>query len=703
MILRTNSSLPVLLLLALLLGSLASHAQSSSQEKKRGRLLDQLGLEKKQPPPPVAAPKRTAPAPDDEEEEPADPAAPATATTTTTRAPAAPAWVAFVPRVHQLLLAECRSCHQSGRRAARSGFGLTGEPAADYEATKLFVAPSPAKSVLLQAALGHGHSPGAVLEDKSAKASLLSLWISQGAPLDRPAQAASREPDAPAPAPAVAAVPAAEPAPPPSPADEAPHEGAEAGDRPPPPPTTPEEAAAGPSFALEIHPLLEQRCAGCHEPEGMAGASRYVTLSEPEVHYEALRPLVDPSAPGQSLLYRAALGEGHRAVFSESDDEAATLLFWIETGARGPQAARDVNEIDAGDAVEPTKSPVARGEQPLVSPQPILDAMGRVSPLLEGFSLHGRFDLSYERRGYTNNPFAEEATEALRSYHHFLFLSRRSKSDPIGIDVELVTLQFWEVSARHSFGPVDVGGRMGKILVPFGSDPLYHHSYGGLAAFDQRLLPVIWAQEGASVFAYTRLFGLGIGADLFVARGHRLRGENAILNLQADFSPIDDVQLGTGGRLRLSYGPLSAYYSAYLNPLGFDRLLFLQAFDAGLWRPRGVPLLEDIAVSFGAMRSDVSGGGPGRDHYHFGSYFQLRYYPFDFLHLQYRQGLRTFENQRGMYLDPYRLSSQDASTHCLGAVLQWRGALVGVWHFWNLEQVDEIHDDFFRFTVSYAF
>src|SRR5207302_840231 len=69
-------------------------------------------------------------------------------------------------------------------------------------------------------------------------------------------------------------------------------------------------------------------------------------------------------------------------------------------------------------------------------------------PLSGGFLLNGRFDLSYERRQFSGNPFADGTTAALRSYHHFLFLSRESTDDPFGLSIEILSLQFWEAHVR---------------------------------------------------------------------------------------------------------------------------------------------------------------------------------------------------------------------------------------------------------------
>jgi hypothetical protein len=147
----------------------------------------------------------------------------------------------------------------------------------------------------------------------------------------------------------------------------------------------------------------------------------------------------------------------------------------------------------------------------------------------------------------------------------------------------------------------------------------------------------------------------------------------------------------------------SAWYSAYYNPLGFGRRLFMQAVDITVWRPRPIPVLGHFSAAAGALRADVSGGGHGLDYYHFGSYFQLRYHPTDWLYLQYRQGLRTFNNRRGVIVDDTRLGPEDGSTHNFGIVGRYRGLSVGLFYFLMFEKAGEIPNDFARVSVTYEF
>jgi hypothetical protein len=153
---------------------------------------------------------------------------------------------------------------------------------------------------------------------------------------------------------------------------------------------------------------------------------------------------------------------------------------------------------------------------------------------------------------------------------------------------------------------------------------------------------------------------------------------------------------------------VSAWYSSYFNTLGFDRRLFMQALDVTLWRPRGIPVAQHFSAGAGLLRADVSGGGAGvggvgYDYYHFASYVQLRYHPTDWLYLQYRQGLRSFENRRGLILDNARLTSADGSTHSFGAVARAGALTFGIYYFVNLEKVDEVRNDLLRTSLTYEF
>jgi hypothetical protein len=475
----------------------------------------------------------------------------------------------------------------------------------------------------------------------------------------------------------------------------------------------PKRAAA--AFATVVHPILMTVCSLCHRPGGTAGMTRFLLSGDAAKDELIVRPLVDPQAPERSLLVAKASGQMHAGgpVLPPGDPRLAALVAWAGELAAPPVATAPV---PGGAAV------VATAAQPSVAPPP--GAVGNAGPptapgygppvgaglpLPFGFMLNGRFDLDYERRQFTGNPFDSTSVAALRSYHHFLFLSRDA-GDPCGLTVEMLTLLFWEGHCRlpRRWGPVAVTIAGGKIVVPFGADPLFHQSYGGLAGFDQVVLPPVWAIEGVAAHAVFTRRQLVFTDDLFVVRGYALAHADSIINLQSDFSPDDDTRLAVGNRLGAAWMGISAWYSAYFNPLGFGRRLFMQAVDLTLWRQRQIPVLGHFSLGAGLLRADVSGGGPGvggvgYDYYDFADYFQLRYFPVDWLFLQYRTGIFTFDNRRGLIVDNSRLTSADGSTHNFGIVARTRNLWFGIFYFINLEKVNELRNDLLRFNVTYEF
>jgi hypothetical protein len=458
--------------------------------------------------------------------------------------------------------------------------------------------------------------------------------------------------------------------------------------------------------------MMMSACAVCHRAGGPAAMTR-LALSGESVHDEAVvRPFVDAQAPERSLLVSKASGQMHGGgvVLAQGDPRLEIILAWArELGAAETTAPAEGARVAAPPSAPAAAAPATAAPAPSGSAgHPGPGGPGFALPL--GFMLDGRFSLDYERRQFSGDPFGASSVNALRSYHHFLFLSRDAAGDPCGLSVEVLTLQFWEAHCRVAGLPaplrLTVAG--GKIVVPFGADPLYHQNYGGLGGFDQPILPVIWAIEGAAAHLVVEHGPFVLTDDLFVVRGFALPHADSIINLQSGFSAEDAAKLGWGNRLGAAWMFASAWYSAYYNPLGFGRRLFMQALDVTIWRPRGVPVLGHFSLGAGLLRADVSGGGDGVggvgfDYYDFADYLQLRYYPTDWLYVQYRSGLRTINNRRGVIVDNTRLTSADASTHNFAVVARYRGLTAGLYYFINLEKVDEIPNDLLRLSVIYDF
>ncbi len=318
--------------------------------------------------------------------------------------------------------------------------------------------------------------------------------------------------------------------------------------------------------------------------------------------------------------------------------------------------------------------------------------------------LNGRFDVAYERTSFEGDP--SDGKDAIKNYHHFLFLTRDSAKDPFVFRAELVDLSFYEAAWKLGGTPEDGwkgSFRVGKLMVPFGPEPLFHKTYGGKSAFDNDVLPTVWAQHGMAGNYMTRVGPLRISTDLYAVQGYKQKAKDAVLDLKSGFSRSDDIEIGVGGRIGLGFGPISAWYSAYINPLGFGETLWMQAFDVAIWKIPGIPVVEDMVLGFGGLRADISGHGSGFDHYHFSDYLYLRYYPADYLYVMYRTGMSSHNNRRDTFVDDTRLDAKDNSTHNFGVVYSRMGFSMGLYYYLNLEKADEVDNDLMRLLFTYEF
>jgi hypothetical protein len=328
-----------------------------------------------------------------------------------------------------------------------------------------------------------------------------------------------------------------------------------------------------------------------------------------------------------------------------------------------------------------------------------------------GLRFSGMFDAVYERKGRGSG--FDSGKNEFGSYHHFLFVSRQGDDIPVGFNAEVLGQLFYELNTRLTGknSRLRVSAHAGKILVPFGPDPLFHKPYGGLSGNDQRLLPVVWASYGAGIRVGLAWRGLTVSDELYIVQGFDLRSRDQILNMQRDLMSYDGARIAVGDRLSFSLGPATLWYSFYWNQLRFGRFLVMQALDLAIWRP-SLPVLNRLAFGVGVIRAHVSADSkfaqpdefPGSGgYYHFADYVWLRTYFTDWLYLQARSGLLTFENRAGMSYDSTRATAADGSHHNVALVAEYAGAQLGLAYFWNFEKVDEKPDDMFRLTVSYAF
>lgn len=719
-----SSFAATLVALTLVCSPLPALSMQPPRDKQREDLMDQLGVPKKKPKPPAEPPAQPPSDPDtsrdpDTSSDPASPSVPDSpgtpppsgdgSTAPTTPTPS----ITFSNRIRKQLTADCQSCHASGAMAGQTRYVISGELDADYRVAKTLVSTTqPKSSVLLRKASGDGHAGGSSYPVGSAKYKTLLQWIEGGAP--KGSSGGAKPTVTPTPAPVPAPLPEGnKPKPKPKPGFEHAPETSEPKSEvvlpdltEPPSPSM--DGAPLTAYDPTIAQILRDRCESCHAAGAFAGKGAFGLHGDPTYDYETVLALVDLGSPEASALLVKARGEGHGggATLTVDSDDYSELLAWIEAGAPGPSVdsaiapdSQPQSEVDATTGA----SPDARlGDG---TPVPEASSPNRLPfSLPYSLRLNGRFDLSYERRDYKNQPFGP-GRNALQTYHHFLFLSRSGAADPFGFNIEILTQQFYEFNARFVTRNERAKFliKAGKIMVPFGDEPLYHSSYGGKTGFDQELLPAIWSRPGLAFNANVTLGPVSLASDTYAVQGYGLRTADGVLDLRSDVSNIDDLKFGVGERLGLSIAPLTVWYSLQVNPLGFNRTLLMQAVDVEFWRLQGVPFLEDLVVGIGGMRSDVSGGGAGNDYYHFGSYGMIRYYPVDWLHVQYRWGLKTFDNRRALYYDDTRADERDNSSHNLTVGATYKGFYAALQLFWNLEKANEQDNDFMRITVGYAF
>lgn len=370
----------------------------------------------------------------------------------------------------------------------------------------------------------------------------------------------------------------------------------------------------------------------------------------------------------------------------------ATSLDAPAVDASAVEEEADEEEADEEEAAEAPKAKAPAGK-------------GHGAPGLDlgyGLRLNGKFDVAYEYTGF--NKF-EDGRSEIKNYHHFLFLSRQSQDDPFFFSGEVIERYFYEFGARLHPKASDFSytAKAGKILVPFGAEPLFHHSYGGLTGFEQPVLPVVFAQHGAAGNVQWRGPGFRLSNDIYAVQGYGLETTDAVINLQTGFSDNERLKAAFGDRLGFGMGPLSVWYSGLLNDLGHKRLLYMQALDVIVHRPTELPVLRNLVVGAGVLRADVTGGGKNKDYYHFADYAMVRYYIIDELSVEGRTGLRTVENRNHAYKDDRRFDEKDASAHNLTLQYKRSGFVVAAQRFWNYEKRNEIPNDFIRVRAGYEF
>jgi hypothetical protein len=333
-----------------------------------------------------------------------------------------------------------------------------------------------------------------------------------------------------------------------------------------------------------------------------------------------------------------------------------------------------------------------------------------VIPEIAGFRINGRFDVAYELGGFSVDADGEgDPKHSIKNYHHLIFLSRNRQDEWFSINAEIIDLSFYEVGLK-------LGDRyqvhFGKIMVPFGADPLFHKSYGGVSGVDQKLLPIVWSEHGAVFEANLYESGiLSLDNELYAVSG--IGGSpDEVLDLSRSSDPN---KVAIGDRFRVGYGLFSGAASLYWSPYSdesptadeYDFNMWMWGFDlsAGYgflpW-----PYLDRLGLKLGFMRADIQGSdvsGLG-NYYNFGDYLRVDYLLPWGMSFRYLTGMVTMGNQKGFFRDDDKTDETgDTRAHNFTLYKRYRGLTLSAQLIINMEKAGEVDNDLFRLTAAFDF
>jgi hypothetical protein len=93
--------------------------------------------------------------------------------------------------------------------------------------------------------------------------------------------------------------------------------------------------ATGPSFGVDILPVLRAGCERCHTAAGAASTTSFLLDVDDDTAYATTLDFVDLDNPPASRLLAKTAGQGHTGgvIYDDRSAEYDAILRWIEHGA----------------------------------------------------------------------------------------------------------------------------------------------------------------------------------------------------------------------------------------------------------------------------------------------------------------------------------------------------------------------------------
>jgi len=311
-----------------------------------------------------------------------------------------------------------------------------------------------------------------------------------------------------------------------------------------------------------------------------------------------------------------------------------------------------------------------------------------------GIMINGIFDVALESREFHTNPF--DGKFSLINYHHFVFLSRRKADEKFFFSAEIIGRNFYEFGAK--LGRFTL--KFGKVLIPFGADPLFHHYYGGLIGLEQKFVPFVWSEHGgvftAKIFEDMKKRVI-VSNDFFVVNAPE--GDPTQVFVMSKASPS---RFAVGDRLKIGYSRVIGYLSGYFTEYAKGYPMFMWGGDLSF--ARGFfPFLKNLSLKTGFAYMNVK-GDPKKigTYFNFADYLKIDYkLPLN-LTFSFLVGSRTTQNYKYPFYDKSTPSKDDETAYNF-ALIYRRGPFSLTTRYVIKVEAIEQKDDFLRFHFKYEF